>query len=407
MRRVRAAAAVVFGLVGCGGVSAVPPAKPTETVPAPSAAARLSCDPVRDGIAEQPELIARMKKSPHSYFRFINVRFADAVCERVAADMADFPIVNLHGDPHIEQYAVTDYGRGLTDFDDSSVGPAALDLVRFGVSVHLALRELGAAPGQGRRLINDMFRGYQAALESPDVVAPEPAFAKRTRKAFHHNAETFLAEVEGLMNGVTPQVAQAFETAAKPYAEVMREQSPELSESFFHVKRVGRLKVGIGSALSAKYLLRVEGPAAIADDDIILEAKEVRDLSGIRCIRSGPRHDAFRIIVGKSRIGTEPHPYLGYLRAMDHTFWIHAWTVNYQELVIPEIKSASELAEIAFEVGVQLGRGHPKQVASPLDLQLRKELISALGRHREEIHTVCEDLTRETLDAWESFPDGG
>ena len=42
------------------------------------------------------------------------------------------PTVTLHGDPHLEQYAVTDAGRGLTDFDDASKGPAILDLVRFG-----------------------------------------------------------------------------------------------------------------------------------------------------------------------------------------------------------------------------------------------------------------------------------
>lgn len=344
-----------------------------------------------------------MQKSVHAYFRFINVRFADAVCERVGQEMADFPIVNLHGDPHIEQYAVTDFGRGLTDFDDSSIGPAPLDLVRFGVSIHLALRESGKDAKQGRRIINELFRGYQAALENPTIEIAEPAFAKRTREAFHHSPKTFLEEVEGMMNGVTPEVARAFETATGKYAEVMRQQSPDLSESFFRVKKVGRLKTGIGSALNVKYLLRVEGPSPDADDDVILEAKEVRDLSGIRCIRGGPGQDPFRIIVGKSRLATQPHPFLGYIRAQDNTFWIHAWTVNYQELLIPAIRSADELAEIAFEVGVQLGRGHPKQIASPLDHQLRQELIAAVAKHREAIHTTSEDLARETALAWEAF----
>jgi Ser/Thr protein kinase RdoA (MazF antagonist) len=42
--------------------------------------------------------------------------------------------VNLHGDAHLEQFAVTDASFGLIDFDDAVGGPAVIDLLRFGVS---------------------------------------------------------------------------------------------------------------------------------------------------------------------------------------------------------------------------------------------------------------------------------
>ena len=35
----------------------------------------------------------------------------------------------------------------MTDFDDSSAGPAVLDMVRFGVSVRLACEERGWGDG--------------------------------------------------------------------------------------------------------------------------------------------------------------------------------------------------------------------------------------------------------------------
>ncbi len=57
------------------------------------------------------------------------------MCETLEQALAGTPTVNLHGDPHVEQYSVTESGRGLTDFDDASTGPAALDIVRFAVSI--------------------------------------------------------------------------------------------------------------------------------------------------------------------------------------------------------------------------------------------------------------------------------
>jgi hypothetical protein len=40
-------------------------------------------------------------------------------------------MVRLHGDAHIGQFAVTADEWGLGDFDDSTRGPAFVDIVRF------------------------------------------------------------------------------------------------------------------------------------------------------------------------------------------------------------------------------------------------------------------------------------
>src|SRR5262245_5299572 len=90
-----------------------------------------------------PQLLARVRSSPLSYFRFVNLAFGNEVCRVLRAKRVAIPLVNLHGDAHLEQYAVTDTGRGLTDFDDATTGPAVLDLVRFATSLVLASRERG------------------------------------------------------------------------------------------------------------------------------------------------------------------------------------------------------------------------------------------------------------------------
>src|SRR5262245_33669981 len=81
-------------------------------------------------VAAPPELVARLRADSFSYFRFINRAWTARVCEALA-DLADAPIVRLHGDAHLEQFAVTRNTWGLGDFDDTARGPAFIDIVRF------------------------------------------------------------------------------------------------------------------------------------------------------------------------------------------------------------------------------------------------------------------------------------
>src|SRR5438105_467819 len=76
------------------------------------------------------ELVDRLRADPFTYFRFVNRPWAARVCEDLA-DVSDIPHVRLHGDPHVEQFAVTKDAWGLDDFDDSARGPAFVDIVRY------------------------------------------------------------------------------------------------------------------------------------------------------------------------------------------------------------------------------------------------------------------------------------
>ena len=140
-------------------------------------------DPSLEDFSQNPALLERIKSGPHGYLRFINILFCQEVCRRFEGFMIATPSFNLHGDSHIEQYAVTDLGRGLTDYDDSSTGPAVIDLMRFGVSLHLACRE-NEWEDHSDSLFNEFIRGYREALENPAIEAPEPAVARRFRAAF-------------------------------------------------------------------------------------------------------------------------------------------------------------------------------------------------------------------------------
>ncbi len=363
----------------------------------------LAIDPASRDFSDNPKLLERILATPHGYLRFINVPFSREVCRRFGSDLVGTPSLNLHGDAHVEQYATTDLGRGLTDFDDSSTGPAIVDLARFGVSLYLAADRTGLAT-EYDALFDRFLSGYRAALDDPDIKVPEPRLAARKREGFKYDREAYFRFIDSLMEPVAEPEARGLEESLAPYIEVMLEENPDLPPDFFRVERLGYLRQGIGSALDIKYLARVRGATSEPLDDVVLEIKQVRDLTDIECISVGPAANPFRVLIGQARIANEPYKYLGYARFQGNTFWVHAWVENYSELDIDDdFIVVEEIAEVAFDVGVQLGRGHVKAIAQPLDLQLRREQMRLIDRDAEKIKASCRELADLAIDAWQRF----
>lgn len=169
---------LLFGEAEAGFVSA-------QELDAESKSALLVSPSLYD-FSKNPKLLKRIRSGAHGYFRFINVPFSEHVCRLFDADVRNVPRTNLHGDAHLEQYAVTELGRGLTDFDDSSTGPFVLDLVRFGVSVRLACREHGWLE-QCDDVFREFLRGYRAALANPRPKLRNQLWCKHTVRNSRHS----------------------------------------------------------------------------------------------------------------------------------------------------------------------------------------------------------------------------
>ena len=356
--------------------------------------------------SENPELLERILNSPHSYFRFISRRFAQAVCRRFAPDLYVLAHVNLHGDAHLENYSVTNRQRGLADFDDATAGPFVLDLVRFGVSLHLASRALDVAD-QGDAVVAAFLEAYRDGLQDGDVIPPEPAIAARLRAGFPSGRWETLVKVEAMLRPIEGP-GRDFERALPQYFEQMAEGYPDLPPGFFDIKDIGTFALGIGSALSEKYLMRAEGPSDDPNDDLILEAKAVQDLKGIDCVQR-PRVEVGRIAIAQARLAFEParyvgavimHPKLGFKERKK--FLIFAWDDNYTELSVPaSFKKPRDLFDVARDVGFQLGRGHPKSIADPYEATLRRVLLDQVSGLEAEVLAAIADLTHWTVAALE------
>jgi hypothetical protein len=365
-----------------------------------SGASRLAVDPADPRFAGRPDVLERLRGSAHGYFRFVNAGFAAEACDAFADIVDEFPDVNLHGDAHIEQYAVTSIGRGLTDFDDCTQGKPIIDLVRFGASLVLAARERGWRNEDGQAL-SAFFRGYRDALKKPDREIPMPQLFTEIRAGFKWDRTIALEQAHALIDAA-PLPPESFADTAAEFAGLIRFGRDDLPLHFFQIKRVGALRLGVGSALDEKYLIVFEGLTESDDDDLIVEAKQIRDLSGNPCLRTDV--GASRILYGQDLIAYEPFQFSAAVPRGDKYFWVHDWTDDYQETSITTVlRSKRDLKEIAYDAGVQLGRAHPKRIDGEPDEERQKATLKAVGGNEGRIRGVIRRLANETEAAWRDF----
>lgn len=346
-----------------------------------------------------PGLREKMSASAFAYFRGTNRVFNDTVCAEWQEAHQASPVVGLHGDAHVEQYAVASDGRGLADFDEAAFGPAIVDLARFATSLHLAAR----TRADGDAAVAAFLDGYMAALADPEATAPEPAVAKRTRDAFAPSVSTWLARVEAMIQppAAAPE-GEEEQRALAEYALKMQRFRPDLPAGFFTMKRGGKIALGIGSARQKKYLVRIEGPTASPDDDVMMEAKEASAEPLGRCLQS-TGSAALRSVVGEARFGGGPERLLGVAKIHGRRYSSHAWRPHYREIGVEDLRTGAELAELARDVGVQLGRHHPVLLSGPFAEALREELSDLATRVRPTLSPRSAALAERVRAAWARF----
>jgi hypothetical protein len=357
-------------------------------------------------------LVDRMRSDAFAYFRFVNRPWTARVCDVFADDLQDFPIVRLHGDAHIEQFALTNDAWGLDDFDDAARGPALVDIVRMLGSIDLGARLRGWTR-QRERLFDRFFLGYRRGLSQPDYQPPQPAIVGRLRVQASRSREAFLAWGEALMEPMTDDEMKTVVASVEIFSRLLYRERPDLEPGYLDVVRAGWIHFGVGSALSRKILIRLQGPSADPADDELVEAKELRDLGGLRCLEDPPSLPTLRVIVGarylgrmKSKIleaGPEfvlPERSIGPQQLKE--WWIRSWDPSYREVHLDDLRSVKDLAEIAYDAGVQLGAGGLRDDSGAQSAH-RKQALASVTRLEKRMRTEASSLVDQLLLGWREF----
>jgi hypothetical protein len=364
--------------------------------------------------AVSPDVLERMRATPHDYFRFINHEWTARVCDVFAADIPHLPTVQLHGDAHVEQYAITSDAWGLDDFDDSTRGPALVDIVRFLGSIEIVAQQRGWE-GERDRLVDRFFAGYRQGQSAPFERPSRPEMVRRLlaeNPPVSHQA--FLDSADQLTSRVDDASMPAVIAGMKEFAKVVQRERPEFPEDYFEVIRLGWLRVGIGSASSRKVLIRVRGASNDPADDVLLEAKAVRALDGLSCLEVPQQQPTFRIIAGSHRLGRLKHDILAagpetavpemtiqgeHLR----NWWIHSWEPSYREIAIGDFRTIDDLSGIVYDSGVQLGAGSIHRFDGGIDEGTRRESLASLATLEPRLRQVAHTLVEQVLRGWTRF----
>ncbi len=369
--------------------------------------ARGQLRPSPTAVASAPaELVDRLRADAFTYFRFVNRSWAARVCDAFR-DVSDLPIVRLHGDAHVEQYALTDNEWGLTDFDDSARGPEFIDIVRFLGSIDLATRQRDWTRDRDA-LWDRFFAGYRAGLTDPAYRPPEPDIVRVLRGQEQRNRAAFLSWGESQMEPMPAAASKSVVEGMEAFERFIRLERSDLGSGYFAVKRAGWLRMGVGSTAIRKVLVRVQGPTNEDDDDELVEAKEVANLDGVSCLAESTAAPALRVVDATRQLGRLKHdilaigPTLLIPAAADRAehwrnWWVSNWEASYREVRIEDVRSVEDLGDIVYDSGVQLGAG------APTDVSARNQAVSAVmrleGRMRRETSTIVEEL----LAGWREF----
>jgi hypothetical protein len=366
-------------------------------------------DPKSDAwAAATPELRARVRGSSYSYFRFVNRPWLETVCRRMADEVPRVPEVQLHGDPHLEQFAVTADAYGLDDFDDSCRGPAFIDIIRFLGSVDVVLRERGWERHR-EALFDGFFTAYRRALDRRGFQPPAPSVVGVLRGRTARTHEQFMAWGESLMEPLSPASLRVTERAMQVFGELIRDERPELPAGFLTLKRAGRIRLGIGSSTTPKLLMRVQGMTPDPSTDQLLEAKRLGTLEGISCVSVAMVQPSVRVVDGARNLGRLQHDVVLagpeiFLSPDDalglrlQNWWVRSWDVTYRELALADLRSWHDVAELAADAAAQLATGSVRE--SPDALRVRRDTVSMLDRLEPRLRFETVRMVDDVITGW-------
>lgn len=356
-----------------------------------------------DGLADRPDLLLRVRSDPYAYFRLLAGTFSRRVCAEFDRSIDEMPLVNLHGDAHIEQYAITPTAHGLDDFDEAGMGPAVVDLVRFASSIHFACRRVAFDCGP-EAAVDGFLDAYAEALADPETAVPTPAWVARERRRTTADRKAFLAWAESLMEPPDPRTRTRMMERWALFVRLMTRLGPDAPDDYYGVEGIGAIDIGVGSALDAKFLLRIRGDSAAPEDDVIVEIKPMNEVEA-PCLLRPPAGGMIMTLLPTARMGRLQPVVLGYLPweegGQDQSrWWIHSWDLGYRELAIGDLTSQEDLVAIARDVGLQLGRGHVNGIAAPLDGLNRLAQARALDLTRDQVEFLARRLADEIYQGW-------
>ena len=233
-----------------------------------------------------PALLEKAGSTAYRYFRAVARPFAARTCYEFRDLRWRLPSVAVHGDAHIEQFMVTNEAYRPHRFR-----PGRIRAGRRGHGPVRGLDSCGLPEAKwscdAPQAVAAYFDAYRASLDHPET-RTRPSIVDRVRVGLPQDPRTWLQWADNLMRPMPAADEQAFRDGWFRFVDLMAETSPDRPRTFYGISRVGRVEIGIGSALDPKTLIRIDGPSDAPEDDVILEARITATPDGRDCVSRPP-----------------------------------------------------------------------------------------------------------------------
>jgi uncharacterized protein DUF2252 len=354
------------------------------------------------------DLLARIEASPYRYFRLLGLQFAARTCFAFQDLRWRLPSVAVHGDAHLEQFVVTDTTYGMEDFDQSGFGPSVVDLVRYAASIHLACRQ-ASWRCNADRAVDAYFSAYREALDHP-VRSTEPAMVARMRAMSPSNHPAWLQWLDPQIRALPADEETQYRNGWAQFVTLMTQAQPNRPAIRLNIIGLGRIEIGVGSALQKKVLIRTRGASDDPGDDVVLEARLTMRPTGHECVWRPPHGGSMHVILFTSILGRRMPEIFGFLPQeqdqMAPEWWVQSWDSGYRELSITYLNTQTELDELVADAARQLAGHFWINFPEPLRPYLRFGQLHAFDLVNVRARTLAHDLADEVVAAWERFRSG-
>jgi uncharacterized protein (DUF2252 family) len=336
--------------------------------------------------ARFPELRARkrrrMSASPHAFFRGSAPLFYEILAAR--PDLSTGPEADgwIVGDMHLENVGAyrTEQDAtvfGLNDFDDATVGPLRLDVLRLTTSVLLAGREFRSNGAESIALARLLLDAYRSALHGDGPPKPPPGpIAQLLSRASERSKRQLLDDRAPGEKGrrrflrpgdryleLPPDLAREVPELLRAYVAALGSRAPSHAKSW-EVEDASFRVAGTGSLGGLRIAVLVRDRSG---DERIVELKEAFSSAADALLGETQSHGstpAERVVLAMHSVLSEPPRHLAAVAGSSASFVARKLFPQEDKLKLDSFQRGAKLDGVVEAIGAILGRAHARGVRS-------------------------------------------
>lgn len=326
------------------------------------------------------ESLDKKKKAKVLFFRMIGPRLQEKFADLIAIDKT--PKLLLHGNPHLDNYAVTSHGAGMIDFDRSKVGPYSWDIVRFFSSLIIKSERVDLHAD----VIESLHEAYLRALYGLSSSFGVPSFLldevnKMPRVTYQQYLKTgkwFERIKDNMLNPHSDEVLGL----------LFRHFESRNESSLFKKYEIEKVGKSEGSMGIMHYIYALKDTSSNTEGKVI-DIKQVYQESSVNGFLNPYEHNAVRMIEASELYAPGLEKGMSAITYRGEQFW--GREIPYNKLKIKGTLNKAKQIELAQSVGTQLGYAHGKQANEETKLIIKNDLTQRL----EDYSKIASFLVHE------------